>query len=118
MREVWINHKLVDFENAKQQQKVTPGCALLESENEPRNQNNEMMEAEASVPPPVVINPCSSGSHQCARDSKCIPSTRSPGDYTCKCRSGFSGKYCDQGEETYEKDDKYTEIGIYITNYY
>lgn len=33
MREVWINHKLVDFENAARQQKITPGCALLEGEN-------------------------------------------------------------------------------------
>lgn len=32
MKEVWINHKLVDFENAAKQQKITPGCALLEGE--------------------------------------------------------------------------------------
>lgn len=32
MREVWINHKLVDFENAARQQKITPGCALLEGD--------------------------------------------------------------------------------------
>lgn len=34
MREVWINHKQVDFGNAARQQKVTPGCALLEADEE------------------------------------------------------------------------------------
>jgi slit 2 len=34
MKEVWINHKQVDFVNAARQQKVSPGCALLDSENE------------------------------------------------------------------------------------
>lgn len=31
MKEVWINHKQVDFVNAARQQKVSPGCALLDS---------------------------------------------------------------------------------------
>ena len=34
MKEVWINHKQVDFVNAARQQKVTPGCALLDAEND------------------------------------------------------------------------------------
>jgi len=34
MKEVWINHKQVDFVNAARQQKVTPGCALLDAESE------------------------------------------------------------------------------------
>lgn len=34
MKEVWINHKQVDFLNAARQQKVTPGCALLDAEND------------------------------------------------------------------------------------
>jgi slit 2 len=34
MKEVWINHKQVDFVNAARQQKISPGCALLDSENE------------------------------------------------------------------------------------
>lgn len=34
MKEVWINHKQVDFENAAKQQKVTPGCALLDVDSE------------------------------------------------------------------------------------
>lgn len=34
MKEAWINHKQVDFGNAARQQKVTPGCALLDTEME------------------------------------------------------------------------------------
>lgn len=30
MKEVWINHKQVDFGNAKIQQKVQPGCGIIE----------------------------------------------------------------------------------------
>lgn len=30
MKEVWINHKQVDFGNAKTQQKVQPGCGIIE----------------------------------------------------------------------------------------
>lgn len=29
-REVWINHKLVDFGNAAHTQSVTPGCASID----------------------------------------------------------------------------------------
>lgn len=38
MKEVWINHKQVDFGNAARQQKVTPGCALLDSDSESNEQ--------------------------------------------------------------------------------
>lgn len=38
MKEVWINHKQVDFGNAARQQKVTPGCALLDSDMESNEQ--------------------------------------------------------------------------------
>lgn len=34
MKEVWINHKQVDFVNAARQQKVSPGCALYDSDSE------------------------------------------------------------------------------------
>lgn len=41
MKEVWINHKQVDFGNAARQQKVTPGCALLDSDSD-SNEQEEM----------------------------------------------------------------------------
>lgn len=34
MKELWINHKLVDFTNAARQQKITPGCAMMDEDNE------------------------------------------------------------------------------------
>lgn len=48
MKEVWINHKLVDFVNAAKQQKVTAGCALLE------NEHDTEMEDEFVQEPPEV----------------------------------------------------------------
>ncbi len=50
MKEVWINHKQVDFGNAARQQKVTPGCALLDSDSE---EEMEDMEAIQETPMPV-----------------------------------------------------------------
>lgn len=48
MKEVWINHKQVDFMNAAKQHKVTPGCALLEAENE-----GEMEDEFVQEPPEI-----------------------------------------------------------------
>lgn len=50
MKEVWINHKQVDFVNAARQQKVTPGCALLDAEND-----GEMEDSEFVQEPPQVV---------------------------------------------------------------
>lgn len=44
MKEVWINHKQVDFGNAAKQQKVTPGCALLDAENDGEVEDDFMQE--------------------------------------------------------------------------
>lgn len=44
MREVWINHKQVDFVNAARQQKVTPGCALLDAENDGEMEDQFVLE--------------------------------------------------------------------------
>lgn len=101
MKEVWINHKQVDFGNAQNQQKVTPGCALMDTDKEEVEQDDEMdgMVEEPESPP----DPCAH--NHCKHDSKCIP-TRT-GEYSCKCRAGFKGKYCEQGEE----DCKYTWLG-------
>ena len=44
MKEVWINHKQVDFVNAARQQKVTPGCALLDAENDGEMEDQFVLE--------------------------------------------------------------------------
>ena len=44
MKEVWINHKQVDFGNAARQQKVTPGCALLESDESDDDMDEDVMQ--------------------------------------------------------------------------
>lgn len=46
IKEVWINHKQVDFVNAVRQHKVTPGCALLDADSE-----NEMEDQYIQEPP-------------------------------------------------------------------
>lgn len=97
MKEVWINHKLVDFGNAQIQQKVTPGCALMDTDKEEIEQDDEMDEMVEE--PESVADPCAH--NHCKHDSKCLPARG--GEYTCKCKSGFKGKYCEQGEE----DSKY-----------
>ncbi|CAO1438147.1 unnamed protein product, partial [Diamesa tonsa] len=89
MKEVWINHKQVDFVNAARQQKVTPGCALLDAEND-----GEMEDEFVQEPPelPKEVNPCDN--HQCKRGGKCVPNNK--GSYVCKCNKGTKGRYCDQ----------------------
>lgn len=97
MREVWINHKQVDFGNAAQQLKVTPGCTLMDTEIEENEDeaademDSDLQISEPEAPPP---DPCEH--HQCRNGGKCV-ATRG-GDYTCRCRPGHRGKYCEQGE--------------------
>ncbi|KAI5706247.1 hypothetical protein M8J75_006298 [Diaphorina citri] len=83
MKELWINHKLVDFTNAARQQKITPGCGFLQDE-----ENDEEEEEEDED---EVEDPCSN--HKCAQGSQCV--ARRPGEYTCKCQPGYSGRYCE-----------------------
>lgn len=51
MKEVWINHKQVDFGNAARQQKVTPGCALLDPESE----DGESMDTDFMQETPQIL---------------------------------------------------------------
>ncbi|XP_017781049.1 PREDICTED: protein slit [Nicrophorus vespilloides] len=97
MKEVWINHKQVDFGNAAIQQKVTPGCAVMDPETE-RDEDQQEDEMDTMVDEPGndgPPDPCKT--NHCKHDSKCVP-TRA-GEYMCRCRPGFKGKYCEQGEE-------------------
>lgn len=93
MKEVWINHKLVDFENAARQQKITPGCALLEGENAEDDEQDFMDET-------PQIDPCEN--NKCRRGSRCVPNPNAKEGYQCKCKHGQKGRYCDQGEGTTE----------------
>lgn len=107
MREVWINHKQVDFGNAAQQQKVTPGCALMQDNDPDEVSTDDEIDDDEGVVVDQPIDPCSD--NLCKQGSKCVPTTKS--DYICKCRPGFKGKYCEQGEA----ESKYTGIGTNLS---
>lgn len=123
MKELWVNHKLVDFMNAARQQKVTPGCSLLQDEEQmveeegvksnvfsELEQSSTLVDEEQIEPQEGSMeevddedededddeedDPCYN--NQCHKDSKCEP--RGIKDYVCKCQSGWSGKYCTQGK--------------------
>lgn len=119
MREVWVNHKLFDFGNAARTQKVTPGCSLLHDDEQMEEEEEEETEdsvlasssrqalqqqqlAQREEPPRTTPaqrererDPCLN--HLCRRGSKCVPKRPGPpGEYTCRCQPGFSGKYCDK----------------------
>ncbi|XP_034244479.1 protein slit isoform X1 [Thrips palmi] len=124
MREVWVNHKLFDFGNAARTQKVTPGCSLLHDDEQMEEEEEEETEdslltaasrqpVQPPAPPPVpqqplvqreepprARDPCLN--HACRRGSKCVAKKPgNPGEYTCRCQPGFSGKYCDKPGQGY-----------------
>lgn len=91
MRELWVNHKQVDFTNAARQQKVTPGCSLLQDEDQMIEEEGGRMEEEEEE---EEEDPCVD--NKCRRGSKCV--AKRPGEYVCKCQPGWSGKLCEQGK--------------------
>ncbi|GFT66347.1 protein slit [Trichonephila clavipes] len=68
IKDVRLNGKLLDFMNARKQQRVAPGCSELEDNK-----------------------PCKE--HLCKK-GKCVPLDKS--SYECQCRKGWSGEHCDQ----------------------
>ncbi|GIY00781.1 protein slit [Caerostris extrusa] len=68
IKDVRLNGKLLDFMNARKQQRVAPGCMEMEDSK-----------------------PCKE--HLCQK-GKCVPLDKSA--YECQCRKGWSGEYCDQ----------------------
>lgn len=101
LKELWVNHKPVDFMNAVRQQKVTPGCSLLQDEEEDEEEEEEKMEEDEGGPAAVVaaapvLEQDNCSNNQCRRGSKCVARSR-PGDYSCRCRPGWAGRYCEQG---------------------
>lgn len=98
LKELWVNHKPVDFMNAARQQKVTPGCSLLQEDDEEEEEQMEEDEggplAVAAAAPAAEQDSCAN--NQCRRGSKCVPRSR-PGEYSCRCRPGWGGRYCEQG---------------------
>ncbi len=126
MKEVWINHKLVDFVNAIRRHKISPGCSLygeeehehgaeaqVQAEAETGLSNDEDGEADGYVKEHIIedteeegavasaavenLNPCQG--NKCKHGSQCIPQT--PSDYTCKCPPMWAGKFCDQGTNSF-----------------
>ena len=95
-----MNHKPVDFMNAVRQQKVTPGCSLLQDEEEEEEEEEKMEEDEGGPAAVVAAAPAmeqdNCANNQCRRGSKCVARSR-PGDYSCRCRPGWGGRYCEQG---------------------
>lgn len=102
MKELWINHKLVDFTNADRQQKVTPGCSLMQDEEEMVEEDGQISDIEKEDDDDdeddeddlLEKDPCVKNS--CKHGSTCV--AKNPSEYVCKCKlPGWSGKYCEQG---------------------
>ena len=57
MKEVWINHKLVDFVNAIKQQKIRPGCGSSQEEEPQQHQAQPLItedDSEGYVQEPIM----------------------------------------------------------------
>lgn len=92
MKEVWVNRKLVDFTNAAKQNKMTPGCSLLEEEDEQMEDERDLVEDQNEASDdddPCYDNDCKSG-------STCV--AKLYGGYSCKCQPGWTGVHCEIGQ--------------------
>ncbi|XP_022707108.1 protein slit-like [Varroa jacobsoni] len=76
MQGVFINEVSQDVMNARNKQRVSPGCAAHLTPNSGRNNGKK---------------PCDD--HQCVK-GKCRETSST--SYDCKCRPGWSGPFCDQ----------------------
>lgn len=74
MKEIYINGNPPDLSYARRQHSVTPGCNEFDDANKPCH------------------------NHLCQK-GKCVPGMDKQ-SYECKCRGGWSGPFCDQGNIT------------------
>ncbi|XP_015606545.1 protein slit isoform X1 [Cephus cinctus] len=131
---MWINHKLVDFNNAARRHRVSPGCTLGEEEAD--EAGRDVVEAEGasnagsseeSMPQEHVAHehsdvaisvlglgsvsdPCQD--HDCRKGSQCVPSPYGNG-YSCRCQTGWQGQFCEKAPSCRKEHTRefYTENG-------
>lgn len=54
------------------------------------------------------VDPCSE--HKCRRGSICVANSNAKEGYSCRCKIGTRGKYCEQGEESQTPSNPITGI--------
>ena len=131
---VWINHKLVDFENSIKKEKTTPGCSLVKSPlidygnyvmNKPVTTTSTMPTVAVTKKHNVfndyeiseefhdyIFEEKDACLHnQCNQrgTEKCYAT--SEGDYACHCKIGFKGQFC-------EKELKQMQIQVIFMKYF
>ncbi|XP_076063489.1 protein slit-like [Oratosquilla oratoria] len=122
MREVVVNGKLQDLSVDTKQNKVVPGCGDSEQRDQSlpsgkskrtkgmrdrrgrgnrgkteRPSKSSSTTAAALVPVPAVVSTTEDdvcANHKCQK-GQCRP-RKKKGDYRCKCKSGWMGKFCDK----------------------
>lgn len=110
-KEVWINHKPLDFTNAARQVRVRPGCA---QQDEPDIDQTPAVPAMLGDPTNTQVffnkhknrhyllyynykiffkDACTP--NPCKRGGKCVQEGDSKSDYSCKCKPGTRGLHCE-----------------------
>ncbi|CAL4126380.1 unnamed protein product, partial [Meganyctiphanes norvegica] len=132
MGKMYLNSRLQDLGSGKQH-KTTPGCG---GEEEVRDQEEQQIELktpqkvtkplgrrnknnkrnEVQVHPPVIdeihrVDPCQN--HKC-QSGRCKANAAGGSDpnYNCRCRTGWTGKFCDQAPSC--RKEQFTEY--YVEN--